>query len=271
MKSFYRRHHRFEREAAVWRARMESGRRTADGLGGWWIVRRRLPARVNSRFREEWRIKQGSSDKNKKLLYLSHSTFFLLGVTGNVYTVTLSIFPSCSCPNPVTPYKHILFVLIRVLRVSLDNVRVLQSSLFLPKLHCLLQLPTSPDALADAALRQRFHQLFFSRNRQRCSDNVVVEVENGTSCLICLGEMKKEDQIQKLVACGTCQNAIHKQCFLRWKGSKVNNRVIRCVICRAPWNNNEDYDQHRYLNLSAYTLQRNHHQHLNLFDLDDLT
>ncbi|XP_054820040.1 uncharacterized protein LOC129319002 [Prosopis cineraria] len=173
-----------------------------------------------------------------QLLHRSYSTFFVLSAIGNVFTVTLSAFPCCSCPDSVTPRKHILFVLIRLLGVSPDSVFLLQNTLFPFNLCRLLDQPTSPDALANAP--------------ERSSDNVAVEY--GTSCPICLDEMKNEE---KLVTCGTCWNAIHERCFVRWKGSKVN-RVISCVICRAPWdNNNEDYDQHMYLNLSAYTRQRN--------------
>lgn len=187
-----------------------------------------------------------------RLLHRSHSTFFVLGATGNVYTITLSTFPSCSCPDPVTPCKHILFVLIRVLGVSPDDVCLLQSTLFPSELRRLLGQPTSPDAFADAALRHRFHQLFFNRKQeQRSGDNV--EVEDGTSCPICLDEMKKEE---KIVACGTCRNPIHEQCFVKWKGSKINsNRMASCVMCRAPWKD-EDYDEDLYLNLSAYTSRR---------------
>ncbi|XP_028802583.1 RING-H2 finger protein ATL28-like [Neltuma alba] len=189
------------------------------------------------------------------LLHRFYSTFFVIGATGNVYTVTLSTFPSCSCPDPVTPCKHILFVLIRVLGVSPDDVFLFQSSentLFPSELRRILDQPTPPDALADAALRQRFYQLFFNQKQEHSDCNT--EVEDGTSCPICLDEMKKED---KIVACGTCRNPIHEQCFVRWKGRNVNG-MVSCVICRAPWKKeNEDYDQHMYLNLSAYTSQPN--------------
>ncbi|KAL2346948.1 hypothetical protein Fmac_000948 [Flemingia macrophylla] len=56
------------------------------------------------------------------LLHRAGPTFFIFGATGNVYTVALSSTPSCTCPDRTTPCKHILFVLIRVLGVSLDDV-----------------------------------------------------------------------------------------------------------------------------------------------------
>ncbi|KAK4285210.1 hypothetical protein QN277_001939 [Acacia crassicarpa] len=185
-----------------------------------------------------------------QLLHRSHSTFFVLGATGNVYTVTLSISPSCSCPDPVTPCKHILFVLIRVLGVSPDDDHILQSPIPLSEHRRLLDQPTSPATLADAGIRQMFPQLFFNWKQARADNNV--EVEDGSSCPICLNEMKKEE---KILACGACRNPIHELCFARWKKSKVN-RIPSCVMCRAPWKD-DDYDQHMYLNLSAYTRQLN--------------
>ncbi|KAH0777177.1 hypothetical protein KY290_008588 [Solanum tuberosum] len=47
------------------------------------------------------------------LLHRRDTTFYVLGATCNVYTVTISTTPSCSCPDRTTPCKHILFVLIR--------------------------------------------------------------------------------------------------------------------------------------------------------------
>lgn len=70
--------------------------------------------------------------------------------------------------------------------------------------------------------------------------------EEGASCPICLDEMGKEG---KLVACGTCRNAVHEECFVRWRRSKVSG-ATRCVICRARWRNRAEQDE--YLNLSEY-------------------
>ncbi|KAK4274264.1 hypothetical protein QN277_017514 [Acacia crassicarpa] len=178
------------------------------------------------------------------LLHRSHSSFFILGATGNVYTVTLSSLPSCTCPDRITPCKHILFVLIRVLGLPLDHFCLRRRTIRSSQLRRLLDLPTSPDALAGSALRERFHQLFFTE-RQEPS----IEVEDGTLCPICMEEMGKED---KVVACGTCRNPIHEECLMRWKRSR-GRRMTICVICRARWRGLNDQDQ--YLNLSAYISQ----------------
>ncbi|KAG4392134.1 hypothetical protein GLYMA_04G084500v4 [Glycine max] len=85
-----------------------------------------------------------------RLLHRSGSTFFILGATGNVYTVTLSSSPSCTCPDRTTPCKHILFVLIRVLGVSLDDVCLRRRTPRPCQLQRLLGTPTLPEAVAGA-------------------------------------------------------------------------------------------------------------------------
>ncbi|XP_039044185.1 uncharacterized protein LOC120183578 [Hibiscus syriacus] len=177
------------------------------------------------------------------LLHRSDSNFFVLGATGNVYTVTLSSTLSCTCPDRTTPCKHILFVLIRALGVSVDDTCLQRRTLRPCRLSHLLGTPTSPEAFAGASLRERFHQLFSERKKQGGSGDVR-EIEKGTVCPVCLEEMEKGD---KAAACSTCRNLIHEECLLRWKRSR-GRRSANCVICRARWSS----DQEKYLNLAAY-------------------
>lgn len=179
-----------------------------------------------------------------RLLHRSEANFFILGATGNVYTVTLSATPTCSCPDRTTPCKHILFVLIRVLGVSLDDACLRRRNLRTCQLNHLLGTPTLPEALAGFSVRERFHQLFFQTRHGVLRPRV--EVEDGTKCPICLEEMEKGE---KLAACGTCRNVIHAECLMKWKRSK-GRRAASCVICRARWRDRND--EERYLNLAAY-------------------
>lgn len=174
------------------------------------------------------------------LLHRSPSTtFFILGATGNVYTVTLSATPSCTCPDRTTPCKHILFVYIRVLGLSLDDNCLWRRTLRPCQLSRLVSTPTSTEALAGESIRERFHQLFF-RPRE------VEPLEEGSACPICLENMGRG---MKLVACGTCKNPVHEECLLAWKRSS-RRRSTSCVICRARWKDRAELE--RYLNLSAY-------------------
>ncbi|XWS17702.1 hypothetical protein CRYUN_Cryun33cG0089800 [Craigia yunnanensis] len=180
------------------------------------------------------------------LLHRSDSNFFILGKTGNVYTVTLCSTPSCTCPDRTTPCKHILFVLIRVLGVSIDDTCLQRRTLRPCRLSRLLGTPTLLEALAGARLRERFHQLFSPAKKQGGSEGDK-EIEEGTVCPVCLDEMEKGE---KVVACSTCRNLIHEECLMRWKRSR-GRRLASCVICRTRWS----ADHVKYMNLAAYISQ----------------
>ncbi|KAK4419941.1 hypothetical protein Salat_2407000 [Sesamum alatum] len=183
-----------------------------------------------------------------RLLHRSDSLFFILGATGNVYTVNISATPSCTCPDRAAPCKHILFVFIRVLGVPLDDSCLWRRTLRPCQLNRLLNLPTSCEALAGAAVREIFHQLFFqARGAASGSRRPDVVADGGTTCPVCLECMGREERV---VACNTCKNVIHEECFLAWKRS-CRRRSATCVLCRARWRNGGD-DQEKYLNLSAY-------------------
>ncbi|KAI9106724.1 hypothetical protein K1719_022252 [Acacia pycnantha] len=186
------------------------------------------------------------------LLHRSDSNFFVLGTTGNVYTVTLSSTPYCSCPDPTTPCKHVLYVLIRALGVGLDDVCLRRRTLRPCQLNRLLSTPALPGSLAAASLRQRFQQLFSNNGRILQGGALIdqtIYIEEGSTCPVCLEEMRKEEEV---VACGTCENPIHEDCFDMWKRSRGKRRV-RCVICRAKWK--DMTEQVKYLNLSAYVIE----------------
>ncbi|KAI3857678.1 hypothetical protein MKW98_028942 [Papaver atlanticum] len=177
-----------------------------------------------------------------RLLHRSENNFFILGATGNVYTVTLSTAPSCNCPDRAVPCKHILFVYLRVLGVSLDDQCLRRKTLGTCQLTRLLNTPTSLQSIAGARARERFHHLFSTSN---ASPPPRIELGNDATCPICLDEMNKED---KVVECGTCRNVLHKECLITWKRSR--GRRATCVICRARWR--EKAEQDKYLNLAAY-------------------
>ncbi|XP_057957407.1 uncharacterized protein LOC131150600 [Malania oleifera] len=182
-----------------------------------------------------------------RLLHRFNSTFFVLGSTGNVYTVTLATAPSCTCPDPTNPCKHILFIFIRVLGVSVTDNRLRRRTLPPCHLTRLLATPTSPASLAGVRLRERFHQLF-CQMRRPSPPQPVVEIKDGTVCPVCLEEMRSEGA-ERVVACETCRNPIHMECQMMWKRSR-RRRAASCVLCRARWR--ERADREMYVNLTAY-------------------
>lgn len=181
-----------------------------------------------------------------RLLHRSAATFYILGATANVYSVTLSSTPTCSCPDRTTPCKHILFVYIQVLNISLDDACLWRRTLHPCQLHRLLSAPMSNKATAGASIRERFHQLYFQE--RQCSQQSI-KIEDGSVCPVCLEEMTLEE---KIIACASCNNLIHDECMTAWKKSS-RRRSTSCVICRARWKSaRERDDQIKYLNLSAY-------------------
>ena len=127
--------------------------------------------------------------------------------------------------------------------MSLDDVCLQRRTLRPCQLNRLLAAPIMLESLAEIGIRRIFHQQFFQVKERGSSANVV---EEGTACPVCLDDMKKNDRV---VACSTCRNLVHEDCFSRWKRSKGRRRVS-CVVCRARWK--ETTDQQKYLNLSAY-------------------
>ncbi|KAI4971025.1 hypothetical protein ZWY2020_001939 [Hordeum vulgare] len=180
--------------------------------------------------------------------------FFVLGATGNVYTVTLATTPACTCPDPGAPCKHILFVLLRVLGLSLDEACVWRQSLRPCQVARLVAAPTRGRKAAD------------QRRQEAAAPSS--ERLDGAACPVCLEEMAPSAEAQggaaatvraPLLTCGTCRNSVHAECFARWKRSRAR-RAATCVVCRARWrkpSRDREQDQQQYMNLSAYMNEEN--------------
>ncbi|XP_010520644.1 PREDICTED: mitogen-activated protein kinase kinase kinase 1 [Tarenaya hassleriana] len=207
------------------------------------------------------------------------ATFHVLGATSNVYTVTLASTPRCTCPDRTVPCKHILFVLIRVLGVPLDDTCLRRRNIRPCFLYRLLSAPTRPDCLAGFALRQRFLQLL-SASVSDAGDSVtstsagkmVEEEENETgegaaTCPICLDEINavkvngEEREKTAVLKCRVCKNKVHEECMGTWRRSR-GRRPASCVVCRARWRssranyvispNDDGNHGNCYLNLAPY-------------------
>lgn len=88
--------------------------------------------------------------------------FFVLGATGNVYTVILDSKPSCTCPDAArgNTCKHFLFVMLRVLKLPQSDARVWQKAYLSSELEDLLNISaTNEGVLASQSVRQRFLEI----------------------------------------------------------------------------------------------------------------
>ncbi|KAK4769331.1 hypothetical protein SAY86_027481 [Trapa natans] len=205
------------------------------------------------------------------LLHRSGPSFFVLGATGNVYSVTLSASPSCTCPDRTAPCKHILFVLIRVLGVPLSDPCLHRKTLRPCHVDRLLVTPSLPGALAGSGLREMFHRHFYQSRQGLTQRPAPIHVEDGAICPVCLDEITAQQgaaekdssaaEQKAVVACGTCRNPIHEECLLKWKRSRGRRPAI-CVICRARWR--DKVDQDKYVNLAAYVGQDDKANHAGL-------
>jgi hypothetical protein len=71
---------------------------------------------------------------------------------------------------------------------------------------------------------------------------------NENDCPVCFIALSEEPDMSKILACPTCQNAIHRKCARRWHRISMN---IRCIICRSPvWTQFLTMTNSPYLNLS---------------------
>ncbi|KAG2300565.1 hypothetical protein Bca4012_012296 [Brassica carinata] len=208
------------------------------------------------------------------------ATFHVLGATCNVYTVTLAATPTCTCPDRKKPCKHILFVLIRVLGIPLDDKCLRQRRLRPCLLYRLVSAPTRPDCLASFHLQQRFLQLFSTVNSHlgdTTNSSTTRELENETedeaaTCPICLDDINVikstnseyaggEEIERAVVKCRVCKNKVHEECMMKWRASRGRRPAI-CVVCRSRWRrgrgsnrtlgSNENVHGNCYLNLAPY-------------------
>ncbi|KAL8812079.1 MAG: hypothetical protein Q9223_007384, partial [Gallowayella weberi] len=131
-------------------------------------------------------------------------TVSMAGTTGNIYSITISHLPSCTCPDnrKGNQCKHIIYVLHNVLKAP-DHLQY-QLAFLTSELHLIFsQAPPLPVADADPS----------SNNNTNTPSN---RKEITGDCPICFMEFephKKEEIVWCKAACG---NNIHKDCFDQW-------------------------------------------------------
>ncbi|KAI3907413.1 hypothetical protein MKX01_036330 [Papaver californicum] len=183
-----------------------------------------------------------------RLLHRSAAYFFILGSTGNVYTVRLSRIPSCNCPDSAFPCKHILFVYTRVLNLPYRGGDFTASLLTA----IINTVATAPETLASARLRDRFHHLFLMSKvgPQVGPPPPMIKLGDDVTCSFdgCIvPSMGKELQVDReetedemdaeednldwdIVQCGTCRSVGHKEC-LAFSSTCRGLKVLTCMIC----------------------------------------
>ncbi|KAF2155569.1 RING finger domain-containing protein [Myriangium duriaei CBS 260.36] len=144
-------------------------------------------------------------------------TMDIAGSTGNVYRVTITHQPTCTCPNFVKgnpQCKHIIYGLVKVLKAPAE----LQYQL--------------------AFLTSELHEIFDKAGplpaetvHEADKDGKRHAVEG--DCAICCEDLNPD--AEEIVWCkAACGNNLHKSCFDQWAATKRGGQVT-CPYCRTPW------------------------------------
>ncbi|KAG0611057.1 hypothetical protein M758_7G111400 [Ceratodon purpureus] len=195
--------------------------------------------------------------------------FYVLGATGNVYSVKLEKRPSCTCPDAArgNVCKHHLFVMLRVLKLPQSDPRVWQKALLSTELEELLNMSaTNEGVLASQLVRQRFHEITGPdpETNARPNDTVnSIQRDLEGDCPICYEAMAGNNGKpgEPVVFCKSCGNNVHRDCFEKWSRSKrsTGGRVT-CIYCRAEWDDIRSKKSQKsetahggYVNLASYS------------------
>jgi len=189
----------------------------------------------------------------------SEREFVVLGTTGNVYDVKICSKPTCTCTdnnNGASRYhcKHILFILLKVFKLSSSDLRIFQKILLNSEVTDIFsQYGGTNGLMADSLVTEKYLEVMSGGKVRRKKMRVQKAIEG--DCPICYERMKPTENI---VWCKYgCGNNVHKDCFDQWIETKTEKSVdeVKCVYCRAPW----DLDSLKsyfykdgYLNLADY-------------------
>lgn len=169
--------------------------------------------------------------------------YAVLGSTGNLYNITIAKKVTCSCPDfgKGNLCKHILFVMIRVLKQARHCEYIWQRALLSTELReifanapVLANLGSS--VRANANVRKSYNKLMGIEGDEEGeteSSKGKQKPLEGNECPICLEDFESSDK-NKVVFCkGQCGNNIHGVCWEQYK--TTISGTPPCVFCRADW------------------------------------
>lgn len=169
-------------------------------------------------------------------------TFSVLGSTGNVYEVTISKVPHCSCPDAAKGNlcKHLLFVMLKVVGLPARHQLVYQSAYLTEELEEINKLMQTRlqrlgrDVVANAEVQKVHADL---KNGIKAEDDTAVARKdvNEADCPICFDNLGSNTSL--LTFCkGTCGTNFHKECIKLWTRQPSHQHSgPTCPACRQPW------------------------------------
>ncbi|KAL8645901.1 MAG: hypothetical protein Q9210_006451 [Variospora velana] len=162
------------------------------------------------------RTRDGTAD-------IPSETVEMAGTTGNIYTITITLEPHCTCPDnrKGNQCKHIVYVLHNVLKAP-EHLQYQLAFLSSELREIFAQAPAAVSTAVEADEEA-------PSNRKEITGD----------CPICF--MEFEPETEEIVWCKAgCGNNIHKHCFEQWAKSQRRMADVKCVYCRTPWQGDED-------------------------------
>ncbi|TVY50004.1 E3 ubiquitin-protein ligase [Lachnellula occidentalis] len=153
--------------------------------------------------------------------------FDIAGTTGNIYQVTVSKAPSCSCPDGMknNQCKHIIYVLVNVLKTREDLAY--QLAFLTTELNEIFANAPTPPQSDDAP--------------STATDTGGQRKPIDGDCPVCAMEFEEDENIRgEIIWCkAACGQNVHRHCFEQWARAKPGQDV-KCVYCRSLWKGDED-------------------------------
>lgn len=172
-------------------------------------------------------------NENNNEINQQHNSFKfeVMGNSGTAYDIAITegkeIF--CGCPDHKHSYnlcKHLLFVLIRVLGMTREQVF---NEYYVPLITKNNPFKTSENTIKKCVIYMDKKETQHLEAAETVDTQGKREIDEEDSCPICLEDFGKE----KLVWCkAQCKNYIHASCFSKWVKKKED---ATCVYCRAKW------------------------------------
>lgn len=143
----------------------------------------------------------------------------LTGSTGNIYNIVIARQPACDCPHGMAgnQCKHVLFVLMRVLRAKYEYVY--QLALLSTELQEIF-------ANAPPILHPGTHPTKNDARKPVQGD-----------CPICFDDLEGGGAADIVWCQAACGQNIHQGCFRMWATTKrrQGGQDVTCPYCRSVW------------------------------------
>ncbi|RII04791.1 hypothetical protein CUC08_Gglean011041 [Alternaria sp. MG1] len=170
------------------------------------------------------------------------------GSTGNVYTVSIGLVPSCDCPHAKkgNQCKHIIYVMLRVLKAR-EEVAYQLALISAELREVIKNAPPIPGVETDGKNG--------TEQEGQVGNRKPIEGE----CPICYDELGKNEAI---VYCkSSCGNNVHKACMQNWIA--VSKGKATCPYCRAKWEADVGF-QGKLGDVDTMNLERNEDGYVNV-------